>query len=31
MGECTIIMHGIAQNLKLPEMQAVAAYLDVQR
>jgi cytochrome c553 len=24
------IMHGVAQNLKLPEMQAVAAYLEVQ-
>ena len=25
------IMHGVAQNLRLPEMQAVAAYLEVQR
>ena len=24
------IMHGVAQNLKLPEMQAVAAYLEAQ-
>jgi cytochrome c553 len=24
------IMHGVAQNLRLPEMQAVAAYLEVQ-
>jgi hypothetical protein len=24
------IMHGVAQNLRLPEMQAVAAYLEAQ-
>jgi len=24
------IMHGVAQNLRLPEMEAVAAYLEVQ-
>jgi len=24
------VMHGVAQNLRLPEMQAVAAYLEVQ-
>jgi cytochrome c553 len=24
------IMHGVAQNLRLPQMQAVAAYLEAQ-
>ena len=25
------VMHGVAQNLRVPEMQAVAAYLEAQR